>query len=608
MGTPSYVSPERWLGASPTVQSDIWSLGVLFYESLTGRLPFVRREGTPIGSVVLNEAPLPVSSIMRDVPETIDRIIGRALAKETTGRYPSMEPMLADLRAARRGAETSSEAPTMAIAATTGAEARRAETSPSTRGSLSDSGSTSRAIDSSSIAVLPFLNMGGDEESDYFTEGIAEELISALTKIPSLRVVARTSSFQFRGAGVDIPEAGRRLKVGKVLCGSVRRSGDRLRVGAELVNATDGFVLWSEVFQRRSKDLFEIEEEITEAIIATLRLRLGTAPPGEAARRDALRKDPANVEAHNLYLQGRYHLNRRSEAELQRAIGFFEQSIEQDDGAAGTHASLATARMLMGVYGWRAPGDSMPSAMAAGKRAAELDPSLPDPHIAFALNDALYEWNWPQAEARFRTVLDLAPGYSLGHLWYGFSLVNAGRFAEAMTEMRRAEDLDPLSMPVKGNLGWIRILQRRYPDAIHHLQKYLELEPNYARLNYYLSIAYSETGEFERAVESVRAAANAGSPPEIAQMGRTFALWGKTDEAVAAVRHLEEIARARYVSPVEFCYIYAALGNQDQAFAYLEKAEQERATFLIFANVDPRMDRLRPDARYRQLLRKLGWE
>jgi tetratricopeptide (TPR) repeat protein len=174
--------------------------------------------------------------------------------------------------------------------------------------------------------------------------------------------------------------------------------------------------------------------------------------------------------------------------------------------------------------------------------------------------------------------------------------------------MRRAEDLDPLSMPVKGNLGWIRILQRRYPDAIHHLQKYLELEPNYARLNYYLSIAYSETGEFERAVESVRAAANAGSPPEIAQMGRTFALWGKTDEAVAAVRHLEGIARARYVSPVEFCYIYAALGNQDQAFAYLEKAEQERATFLIFANVDPRMDRLRPDARYRQLLRKLGWE
>ncbi|HEY2782620.1 MAG TPA: helix-turn-helix domain-containing protein [Steroidobacteraceae bacterium] len=452
-----------------------------------------------------------------------------------------------------------------------------------------------------SIAVLPFLNLSTATENDYFCEGLAEELISALTRIRGVFVVARSSAFSFRAKDADVREIGRRLNVDTILEGSVQKVGDRLRVTAQLVDAANGFQFWSEHFDRQMTDVFDIQDEITLAIVKHLKVELLAKD-----RVAVLAKKQANLESYNLYLKGRFYWAQRPQG-VTKAIEFFQRAIDRDPTSARAHAGLADCYATLGSWenGTLPPIDAMAMANAAATKALELDNRLAEAHTTLAYRTIHHDWDWTTAETQFQRAFGLNPNYAVCHHWYSHYLTAVGRPEESLQASKRCLELDPLDLVLNIHMAWHFHFARQYEEAVEQCWKTSELHPNSFWPSWFFGLAYEQQGQIDRAEEELHIAVKMSGDVTFASaaLGHLFGIAGKTAEARSIFEELTGRATRSYVPAYDLALVCAGLGWKDQALGYLSRARQERSGWMTYINVDPRLDPLREDPRFVELLR-----
>jgi serine/threonine-protein kinase len=461
------------------------------------------------------------------------------------------------------------------------------------------------SANSRSIVVLPFADISLKHDQEYFCDGLTEELIETLTKVDGVRVVARTTAFHFKGKTDDVRAIGKQLNVGLVLEGSVRKTGNRLRIVAQLINATDGYHLWSRTYDREVRDVFAIQQEIARGIVTTLWSEL----TGARWRR-SLQKYSPSVEAYDLYLKGLYSARQWSTEGLTEAIRDLEQAIATDHQYAPAYAALAEYYSLIGVHAGFPPREVMPKAKAAAERALQLDNSLSNGHASLGLVKAVYEWDWIGAEQEFRSAHELDPSDANVHQMYVMGyLVPTGRLDEALKEIREARDIDPISPRIESVLGMVYYFRREYDLAVEQLRKPLDLDPQFYAARLALGSAHEQKARFADAVAAIqegRPAWRSGIGRSL--LGHTYALMGRRAEAQALLQELVQLSKTRYVSPAYIATIYIGLGEKDRAMEWLEKAYQARSATLAYLKVNPRYDSLRSHPRFTALLRKINLE
>lgn len=454
-----------------------------------------------------------------------------------------------------------------------------------------------------SIAVLPFLNLSADPDNEYFCDGLAEELLNALTKIRQLFVVARASAFSFKGRDVDVREIGRRLNVDTILEGSVKKADNRLRVSVQLINADNGFQLWSERFDRRMTDLFALQDEITLAIVGQLKVELL-----EKERLALLVRHPDDLEAYNLYLKGRYYWAHRPQG-ITKAIEHFQLAIDKNPSSALARAGLADCYVTLGSWenGTLPPVEAMAKAKTAASRALELDGRLAEAHATLAYRTTHYDWDWTTAEAQYKRALELNPNYAVSHHWYSHYLTAMGRTEESLVASKRCLELDPLDLVINIHMAWHHQFARQYEEAVEQCWKTNELHPNSFWPPYFFGMAYQQQGKIAAAaVEYQKAIQMSGNVTfTTAGLGHLYASSGRSAEARVIFDELLARAQNTYVPAYDLALVCVGLGATDQAFEWLDKAYEERCGWLTYLNVEPRMDTLRCDSRFNDLLRRL---
>ena len=451
-----------------------------------------------------------------------------------------------------------------------------------------------------SIAVLPFVNMSSDRENEYLCEGISEDLIAALSKVPGLRVASRTSSFAFKGKSEDIRAIGERLSVAAVLEGSGRKVGSRLRITAQLINIADGFHLWSERYDRELQDVFTIQDGITRAIVEALKIKL-------AGGVDSAERHTKNIEAYQLYLKGRYFWNFRTAAGLTRAIELLNQALALDPDYAVALAGLADCYNLAYYYRVLPPRQAFPKAKAAAKKALDLNSALAEPHASIGFAKLFYDWDVKSAEAELKHALELDPRYATAHQWYGMCLMTEGRFEEAVATWQRAQELDPLSLSINASWGWPYYFRRDYDEAIKHFQTALEINPDFLVARHWLGLAYIQKSMYAEALAELEKA-NRLSPTDpmvLAALGYASAVSGQPTAALTVLKELNELAEKRYVSAHDHAVVYAGLGDTEQSLEWLAKAYDEHYPLLIWLKDEPLFDGLRSNPDFRSLLSRI---
>jgi TolB-like protein/Tfp pilus assembly protein PilF len=452
-----------------------------------------------------------------------------------------------------------------------------------------------------SIAVMPFLNLSTDPGNEYFCDGLAEELLNALTKIRRLFVVARASAFSFKGKDLDAREIGRRLNVDTILEGSVKRADDRLRVSVHLINTDNGFQIWSERFDRHMTDLFALQDEITLAIVNQLKIELL-----EKEKLALLGRHPLNLEAFNLYLKGRFYWARRPQG-INKAIEYFELAIEKDPRSAVARAGLADCYVTLGSWenGTMPPVQAMAKAKSAASIALELDGRLAEAHATLAYRTTHHDWDWETAEAQFRRALELNPNYAVSHHWYSHYLTAMGRTKESLEASKRCLELDPLDLVINIHMAWHHQFARQYEEAVEQCWKTSELHPNSFWPPYFFALAYQQQGKIAEAeAEFKKAIQTSGNVTfTTAGLGHLYASAGKFADAQAIFRELCARSQTAYVPAYDLALVCAGFGWTDQAFDWLSKAIEEKSGWLAYLNVEPRLDTLRRDSRFDDLLR-----
>jgi TolB-like protein/tetratricopeptide (TPR) repeat protein len=454
---------------------------------------------------------------------------------------------------------------------------------------------------SSSIAVLPLVNASPDSANEYFSDGMTEELIATLGRVPGLRVAAPSSAFAVRRRSEDPREAGRRLNVATVLEGSVRQANDRLRVTVHLVSVSEGFDLWSETYERLPGDIFAVNNEIAQAVVAALRV------PGA----DSLSAAPAptwSLDAYMAYLRARHAMARPGAAGPSGAAGFYQEAIRLDSSFAPAWAGLAAAQAQRAIAEGARPADAMPAARTAAIRALALDSTLGAAHATIGLVRFLYDWEWSGADSAFQRALVADPDLPETRGWYARLLLALGRRDEALAQARRALELSPLDPETIAHFGWLSLYARRYRDARENLERALALDPSLAGTRHHLGLLAEVLGDYELAESHYRGALDR-APADvavIASIGRAHALDGRPDDARAVLVQLDSLSAGRYVSPYLLAGIAEALGDKRRAFAWLEEAVADRAGPLVYLNLDPRLDRLRDDRRFARIQRSVG--
>jgi serine/threonine-protein kinase len=451
------------------------------------------------------------------------------------------------------------------------------------------------------LAVLPFYDLSPTRDQEYFCDGLTEELISVLAKVEGVRVVSRTSVLALRGQNLDIREIGKRLNVSAILEGSVRKDGDRIRITAQLTSVADRFELWSESHERRSEDLFLVQDEVALSIVNNIRMKL---LGHEAA--NVIERHTESVEAYRLYLNGRHYWNKRTEESLKTGIRHFEAAIARDPKYALAYAGIADSYAILGTRGALAPSEAMPKAKTAAREALALNEGLAEAHASVALVSAVYDWDWRNAEKQFQKAIVLNPAYTTARHWYAYNcLVPAGRIDEAILQVREALDHDPVSLIVNSVLGQLYSMTGRYDDAIEQLTKAMTLDANFYFAHWYLGLAYVQKKMYRQAIRSLNAALKlAGFIPAIAgSLAHAHAMSGDTDEARKVLIELETLSAGRYVSSEVFAQIHAALGDERRALAYLKKALEERAPSLVHLLVNPVYHRLVSNSKFGQIIR-----
>jgi TolB-like protein/Tfp pilus assembly protein PilF len=455
----------------------------------------------------------------------------------------------------------------------------------------------------STIAVLPFANLSSDPDNEYLCDGLSEELINGLTKVPSLRVVAHSSSFAFKGRNVDVREIGRQLGVGSILEGSVRRAGDRLRISAQLIDTAGGFHAWCEQYERRLDDVFSVQDEISRSVLAALEIELVKGAPRPAARTMT-----GSTDAYLLYLEGRYFWHRRFAGQIQKAMECFEKAMRLDPSFAPAHCGLADSYGSLGVWAFKPAHDVFPRAAALAKRAIELDPDLAEAHGSMALVHMFYDWDWASAERELAHAIALNPGSALNHLWAGHYLSIIGRSDEAVAEVLDAQSRDPLSPSLNANAGWTCYLAGRHEQAIVELQRVLDRFPGNPMALLYLGFALAAVGRTADAAASFQGAARTPGGMPWAEEAAAWAAAISGDRSTARRLLEQSLLRSKmaHVPSSGIACIHLGLADDDALFEWLDRCVEERDPLLPWLACYPIFDRVRPDPRFQRLLAQIG--
>jgi serine/threonine-protein kinase len=605
MGTIGYMSPEQVRGEQADAPSDLFSLGCVLYEMVGGQRPFARQTGAEMIAAILNEEPPPLTGLERSAPAELERIIRHCLRKKPDERYQSARDLAADLKAITGGGGQAITAPAIK---------RRRRLAPWLAATLVIalvalgvwfylSLGRERPVDS--LAVLPLVNTSGDESAEYLSDGITGSLINSLSQLPKLRVMARSTVFTYKGKAVDPRRVGEELKVRVVFTGSLSQRGDTLIIDAELVNAADGSRLWGEQYTRKLADVIAVQMDIARQISDKLRLTV----TGDERQR-LVKSHTDNTDAYKLYLRGRHHLTKWSEADFKQAIEAFKQAIDLDPHYALAWTGLADAYYSMSNL-YLPPHEAMPKSRAAAERALALDPTLAEAHYALATAKAFYDWDWPAAEREFKRTLELNPGYAPAHPIYGVCLMVMGKTEEALVELKRLRDLDPLSLSIAvasvNPLVYAPAPARQYDRAIAELQKIIALEPKFPPALYVLGLAYAQKRMFgESLTEFEKARELENAPYILGPLGHAYAVAGRRAEAQKILDELQDRAKRENVAALNLALVYAGLGEKDKTFEWLEKGLERKDEEMTFLGVDPRFDGFRSDPRFADLLRRMN--
>src|SRR6266540_1023639 len=650
MGTVSYMSPEQSMGKGIDQRTDIWSIGVVLYEMIAGCVPFQGKDIHRQIIAIQETEPAPLSHLVEGVPERLEEIVFKCLAKEKDERYQSAKDLLIDLRNLRRRLDVDAEIErTVApgLRSTSGSTSR-----VSTQGLQSNAGATSavqvptassaeyvvtgikghkiiavimvlvlvagiiglglfwRARNSTaegtinSIAVMPFQNRSANADSEYLSDGLAESLIYRLSQLPSLKVSPTSSVFRYKGKETDVQKIGNELGVSAVLTGRIVQRGENLTISVELVDVRNNKLLWGEQYERKMSELLTTQREIAGEITNKLQLKLS----GEGEQKLAKKYTDSN-EAYQLYLKGLFHFANRTKEDIQKAIGYFQQATKLDSNFALAYVGISQAYSMMPSYSYLIPKEAFPQAKAAAQKALEIDPSLADAHAALATTLAAYDWNWVEAEREFKRAIELNPNVADIHYRYGLIyLIPAGRTDEAIREIKRALELEPLSIAMNANLAGAYMYARQNDRALEQARKTYDLEPNHITARVWLANVYESLGMYNEAIAlSEEYLKNHLSDQYfLLYSGYAYAKTGRREKAEDAIKKLRDLEKTEPVDPYTFAVLYVGLGDKDKAIVELEKSFNERGYYVPLLSVDPLMDPLRDDARFAALLKRVG--
>ena len=647
MGTAEYMSPEQARGREVDERTDIWSLGVVLYRMVTGNTPFKGETMSDVIASILKTDPPPLVNEAEPVPRELEQIINKALRKNREDRYQHIKELLIDLKDCKQELEFSSR-----LEASVPREQRSWQSTRSARGRDEQGNRTSTdvyptspsqyivnkikrhklgvaaalvvliglvtigalaylryfaAADQTgidSLAVLPFVNDTGDSEMEYVSDGLSESLINNLSQLPGLKVIARSSAFRYKGKNANAEEVAHALGVKSILTGRVLRHGENLQISVELMDARDKTQVWGGQYNRSGRDLMAVQQEIAQDISRNLRLKLSSLQQSRVGNLHT-----SNSEAYELYLKGRFYWNKRTGESLKKSLDYFNQSIEKDPSYALAYVGLADAYIVIPYFSVGTAQDCYPKAKAAARRALEIDERLAEAHTAMAAVLMNYDWNLPESNREFERAIELNPNYATAHHWYAReNLIIMRQFDRALAEMRRAQELDPLSLIINANFGKAYFNARRYDEAIQQLRKTVEIDQSFFVAHHYLGSAYAMKGNFSEALAEYQKARqlNPDDPHVVALLARLYAISGKRDEALRTLSQLKSMARERYVADYSIALIYAALGEKDQAFELLEKSYRDHTVDMLTLHYDPLIDNLRSDPRFGDLLRRIG--
>jgi TolB-like protein/Tfp pilus assembly protein PilF len=454
-----------------------------------------------------------------------------------------------------------------------------------------------------SLAVLPLENLIGDPAQDFFVDGMTDALVTRLAQIGALRVTSRTSAMRYKGTPKPLPEVARELKVDAIVEGTVTRSGDRVRITAQLVHGPTDQHLWAKHYERDLTDILLLQAEVAQAIADEIQVKL---TPQEQARLASGRL--VKPKAYEAYLRGRFHWDKRTEEGMRKGLELFQQALAADPSYALSHAGVAESYNMLGFWGVAAPHEVSPKTKSSARKALEIESSLAEAHAALGWALFAYDWDWAAGEREFRHAIDLNPGYTTAHQWYSHLLVYEGRVAEALAQVQRTLELDPLSLVMNSSGAVIYLLARQYDEAIEGSHTTLDLDPHFAPPYLWLGWALQKKGLHAEGLQALQQAVplSGNGPRYLAGLGHGYAVAGRSSEALNMVAQLEQMAKQRYISAYDFAVIYAGLGEADKAFTWLEKAYEERSTWLALIKADSRFDAFHSDPRFQSLLKRLG--
>ena len=613
LGTVPYMSPEQVKGEKLDARTDIFSFGVILYEMLCGRQPFASESAAATASAILTREPSPVVRFAPAAPEELQRIVRKGLEKDRERRYQTMRDVATDLHNLQWDHELLGRSTASPLVSRTAVYTSRRSLPGWTLMAvalllLSAVGiglyrwwvnKSARTI--TSLAVMPFGNVGGDSNTEYLSDGLTESLIDRLSRLPNLKVMSRSAVFRYKGQNVDAKQAAHALNVEAILTGQVTQRGNDLSINIELVDGRDDSHIWGAHYDRKLDDILTVQQDMMREISQRLSVEL----TGE--KQNLIQRSTRNPEAYQLYLRGRYFWNKRTEDGLRKSIEYYEQATKLDPNYALAYVGISDSYgMTTTTIGTFPPSEAGSKAKEAALRALEIDDTLAEAHISLGNVKMFFDWDWPAAEHEFKRGIELNPTYAEAHHIYAHYLMAMRRVSEAFDESQKYLQLDTLNVAAYNHLGWHYLYARQNDQALAQLRKTAEMDPNFLGMLLYFGWVYEQKRMYPEAIAAFQQAVSHSTIPlMLASLGHAYAIAGRRDEAKKMLLRLDDLSRQRYVSAYDKAIIYVGLGEIDQSLEWLQRAYQERSQFMIYLDTDPRLDSLRTDERFQNLLRRM---